>query len=133
MIYKNIKISHTAVGGSMNEHSLLMIVHMTAAVCVMSVGMGMRLFDKFLEMDLMFPFVSQGRRKEWARKRQHESIEIGVPMRVWLWRRCLQAQGCGSREWVRGWCHLFSLDEIIKICVNYMGRKYYENLDYYRM
>jgi len=24
----------------------------------------------------MFPFVSQGRRKEWVRRRQHESIEI---------------------------------------------------------
>jgi len=40
MIYKNIKISHTAVGGSMNKHRILMIVLMTAAVCVMSVGMG---------------------------------------------------------------------------------------------
>ena len=25
----------------------------------------------------MFPFVSQGRRKDWARRRQHESIEMG--------------------------------------------------------
>lgn len=55
MIYKNIKISHTAVGGSMNEHSLLMIVHMTADLCVMSVCVGMRLFDIFLEIDLDVP------------------------------------------------------------------------------
>ena len=56
MIYKNIKISHTAVvGGSMNKHRILMLVLITAAVCVMSVGVGMRLFDKFLEMDLDVP------------------------------------------------------------------------------
>jgi len=55
MIYKNIKISHTAVGGSINKHRILMIVIMTAAVCVMSVGVGMRLFDKFLGMDLDVP------------------------------------------------------------------------------
>ena len=55
MIYKNIKISHTAVGSSMNKHRILMIVLMTAAVCVMSVCVGMRLFDKFLEIDLDVP------------------------------------------------------------------------------
>ena len=55
MIYKNIKISHTAVGGSINKHSILMIVLMNAAVCVMSVGVGMWLFDKFLEIYLDVP------------------------------------------------------------------------------
>jgi len=55
MIYKNIKISHTAIGGSMNKHSILMIVLMTAAVCVMSVGVSMRLFDMLLEMNLDVP------------------------------------------------------------------------------
>jgi len=39
----------------MNKHRILMIVLMTAAVCVMSVCVGMRLFDKFLEMDLDVP------------------------------------------------------------------------------
>ena len=55
MIYKNIKISNTAVGGSLNKHRILMIVLMTAAVCVMSVGVGMRLFDMFLKMDFDVP------------------------------------------------------------------------------
>jgi len=55
MIYKNIKISHTAVGGSINKHRILMIVFMTAAVCVMIIGVGMRLFNIFLEMDLDVP------------------------------------------------------------------------------
>lgn len=55
MIYKNIKISHIAVGGSMNKHRILMIVLMTATVCVMSACVGMRLFDKFLEIDLDVP------------------------------------------------------------------------------
>ena len=39
----------------MNTHRILMSVLMTAAVCVMSVGVGMRLFDVFLEMDLDVP------------------------------------------------------------------------------
>ena len=51
MIHKTIEISHTAVGSSINKHRILMIVLMTAAVCVMSVGVGMRLFNMFLEMD----------------------------------------------------------------------------------
>ena len=55
MIYKTIKISHTAIGGSMNMHRILMIVFMKAAVCMMSVGVGMRLFDTLLEMDLDVP------------------------------------------------------------------------------
>ena len=52
MIYNNIRISHTAVGGSINKHRILMIVLMTATVCVMRACVGMRLFDKFLEKDL---------------------------------------------------------------------------------
>ena len=36
----------------------------------------------------MFPFVSQGRRKEWVRRRQHESIEIGGG--------CPCGQDCGA-------------------------------------
>jgi len=55
MIYNNIRISHTAVGSSINKHRILMIVLMTAAVCMMSVCVGMRLFDKFLEIDLDVP------------------------------------------------------------------------------
>ena len=55
MIQKAIKISHTAVVGSMNKLKILMIVLMSAAVCVTSVGVGMRLFDMFLEMDLDVP------------------------------------------------------------------------------
>jgi len=36
----------------------------------------------------MFPFISQGQRKEWARRRQHESIEIGGG--------CPCGHGCGA-------------------------------------
>jgi len=56
MINNNIRISNTALGGGMNKHRILMIVLMTAAVYVMSACVGMRLFDKFLEMDLDVPF-----------------------------------------------------------------------------
>jgi len=55
MIHKTMEISHTAAGGSMNKHRILMIVLMTATVCVMSVGVGMRLFNMFLEMNLGVP------------------------------------------------------------------------------
>jgi len=55
MINNNIRISNTAVGGGMNKHRILMIVLMTATVCVMSVCVGMRLYDKFLEIDLDVP------------------------------------------------------------------------------
>ena len=40
MINKAIKINHTAVSSSMNKHRILMIVFMTAAVCVMNAGIG---------------------------------------------------------------------------------------------
>ena len=38
--YKAIKISHDAGGRSMKAHRMLMLVLMTAAVCVMSAGIG---------------------------------------------------------------------------------------------
>ena len=55
MIYNIIEISHTAVGGSMNKHRTLMIVLMTTTVCVMSVGVGIRLFNMFIDMDFDVP------------------------------------------------------------------------------
>ncbi|MCD4809737.1 MAG: hypothetical protein K8R17_07550, partial [Methanosarcinales archaeon] len=40
MSEKNIKINHTAVSNSINKYRILMIVFITAAVCVMSAGIG---------------------------------------------------------------------------------------------
>ena len=40
MIHKIIKITHTVVGSSINKYRILMIVFITAAVCMMSAGIG---------------------------------------------------------------------------------------------
>ena len=40
MSKKNIKINHTAVSNSINKYRILMIVFITAAMCVMSAGIG---------------------------------------------------------------------------------------------
>ena len=40
MSKKNIKINHTAVSNSINKYRILMIVFITAAVCVMSAVVG---------------------------------------------------------------------------------------------
>jgi hypothetical protein len=39
----------------MNKHRTLMIVLMTTTVCVMSVGVGIRLFNMFIDMDFDVP------------------------------------------------------------------------------
>ncbi|MCD4799813.1 MAG: hypothetical protein K8R19_12510 [Methanosarcinales archaeon] len=40
MIHKEIKINHTAVSNSMNTHRILILMLMTASICVLSAGVG---------------------------------------------------------------------------------------------